>query len=95
MALPKVGPGIARAAEERYRTSVRDAMLEHLGKTPEQAAWCEAALDVLWEYGGVSPFRVAANALHRGNLELYEHALADDARLHRLAEATKAAEAVE
>jgi len=83
--------GNARATEERYRTSVREAVLDHLGTTPESAAWCEAALDTLWEYGGISPFMVAANALHRGDRKLYEHALADDVRLRELAEAAKAA----
>ncbi len=77
----------ARAGEERYRTSLRDAVMPHLGKTPEQAAWCEAALESLWEYGEMSPLWAAMLAWRRGETDLQEKALADDARLTALAEA--------
>jgi len=92
MTPPAVQSGNARATERRYRSSVRNALMAHLGKTPEEATWCVAALEVLWEYGGVSPFRIAANARHKGNQELYRRALADDARLTALAKAAKASE---
>ena len=90
MASLKASTGNARASEERYRTSLRDMVMEHLGTTPEKAAWCEAELDVLWEYGELSPFRFAAEIGHSGNRELYEQALADDARLTALAEKARA-----
>lgn len=93
MASPKVSIENARASEERYRTSIREAVLGSLGTTPERILWCEAALEILWEYGELSPFEVAAGAWRSGNQDLYERALADDARLTALAEAAKAAEA--
>ena len=90
MASSKTSVGNARATEERYRASLRDVVMEHLGTTPEKAAWCEAELDVLWEYGELSPFEMAVNAWNSGNPKLYEHALADDARLTALAEKARA-----
>lgn len=87
MAAPGVTIGSARAGEERRRTGFAGAMLDHLGRTPEQAAWCEAATEALWEYDGMSPLRAAALGWRRGNRELNERARADDARLTRLAEA--------
>ena len=93
MASPKASIGNAQAGEERYRMSIREAVLEHLGKTPEGVAWCEAALESLWEYGERSPFQVAADAWHSGNRELHKKARTDDARLAALAKA--AADAAE
>ena len=90
MASLKTITGNARASEERYRTSLREVMMEHLGTTPERIAWCEAELDVLWEYGELSPFRFAAEIGRSGNHALYEQALADDARLTALAEKARA-----
>jgi len=89
---PKVKPGKAVASEERYRASFRAAVLEHLGKTPERAAWCDAALDILWEYDGMSPYSVAAIAWRKGYRALHERALADDRRLTDLAKAAKVSE---
>ena len=92
MTSSKASAGNARAGEERYRTSIREAVMEHLGTTLERVAWCEAALDVLWEYDELAPFEVAMNAWCRGDREIYEEASADDARLDALAAAAWAAE---
>ena len=89
MAPLKTSPGNARASEERYRASVRGAVMDHLGTTPERAALCESALEVLWEYGGLSPFEVAAEAWWTGDRDLYEQAVADEARLDALARAVE------
>ncbi len=92
MASPAVTPGRARAAEESYRRSFRDAVMPHLGTTPAKAAYLEAALDILWEYDGLSPYEMAVNAWNSGNRELYESALADDRRLAELAAAVRSGE---
>jgi len=87
MDFPRVKAGEARASEERYRASVQDAAMERLGTTPERTAYFEAALDILWEYGDLAPYRVAADALRSGNRNLYERARAADARVTALANA--------
>ena len=83
----------ARASEERYRSSFGEAVMAQLSDTPEEAAWCEAALEALWEYDGESPFRAAVHARRSGRKRLYERALADDARISALAKAANAAAA--
>ena len=88
MAAP-VTLGTARTGEEEYRTAFRDAVIPHLGTTPERAEWCGAAIESLWEYGERSPLLTAMAAWRRGDAELCERALADDARLHALAEAAR------
>ena len=92
MASPAVSPARALAAEESYRQSIRDAVMPHLGTTPEKAAYIEAALDILWEYDELSPYEMAVNAWNSDNRELYESALADDHRLTELAAAIKSGE---
>lgn len=89
MASPAARPRNARAGEESYRKSIRDAVMLHLGTTPAKAAYCEAALGSLWEYGELSPYDMAVSAWNSGNRELYESALADDDRLTELAEEAK------
>lgn len=71
----------------RLRRSVEDAVMPVLGTTPARRAWLEASFEVLWEYGELSPFEAAMNAWEDGDMDLYEAALADDARLTELAEA--------
>ena len=91
MASPKASIENARASEERCRASLREVVMgaswERLRRRPPGA---RRNLRLSGKYGELSPFDMAVNAWNSGNRELYEHALADDARLTALSERARA-----
>ena len=77
----------ARASEARLHRSIRDAVMPVLGTTAEKAAYVEASLDMLREYGELTPFEMAMRAWDAGDMKLYEACQADRKRLATLARA--------
>ena len=77
----------AGASEARLHRSIRDAVMPVLGTTPEKAAYAEASLDMLREYGETTPFEMAVRAWEAGDMKLYEACRADRKRLAALARA--------
>ena len=78
----------ARICERRRHDGLAEATLRSLASTKAERKYYEVALETAWEYGEHTPFEAACDAWRTGDREGMLRALADENRLHALAEAT-------